>query len=237
MENVAFDEMCACKKKLRVQIKQIISEKLNEVYRREKSKIATEQFLSSMLYKNASCICAYFALPSEIDTLEIIEHALADKKQVALPRVTDTTNSEMEFFFIDTKQKLYEQVVGGAYGLREPALSAKKFDAKQMAGETVFLVPGLAFSEKGERLGRGKGFYDKYFLRNGLCPESVPTNVSIYQHTQDKQNNSDAQNSHNAINIPKIGCCFPFQIVPSVYATTRDVCMTHILCDSFFAVS
>ena len=52
----------------------------------------------------------------------------------------------------------------------------------------VILIPGLAFSEKGERLGRGKGFYDKYLshyhgIKIGICfSEQLENEIPIEKH-------------------------------------------------------
>ena len=54
----------------------------------------------------------------------------------------------------------------------------------------VILVPGLAFSEKGERLGRGKGFYDKYLsqyrgIKIGICfSEQLIENLPSEKHDE-----------------------------------------------------
>ena len=58
----------------------------------------------------------------------------------------------------------------GAYGILEP----KEAEAYQDEANALCLVPGLAFSADGARLGYGKGYYDTFFARHpvlklGLC--------------------------------------------------------------------
>lgn len=49
--------------------------------------------------------------------------------------------------------------IAGTFGIREPGLRAARFDCEQI---DVMLVPCVAFDRTGARLGRGKGFYDRY---------------------------------------------------------------------------
>jgi len=68
------------------------------------------------------------------------------------PRITDEALSLMSFSYSDEFQK-------SEYGFLEPKGDAKEVSKKQIQ---MILVPGVAFDFKGQRLGRGKGFYDRY---------------------------------------------------------------------------
>ncbi|MBO4547279.1 MAG: hypothetical protein J5700_06850 [Treponema sp.] len=59
-------------------------------------------------------------------------------------------------------QSLAAQTEANAWGIREPLATLPLVAKKQMPARTAILVPGLAFAKDGRRLGRGKGFYDRY---------------------------------------------------------------------------
>ncbi len=64
--------------------------------------------------------------------------------------------------------------INGPYGIKEPESALVIEDEVYVDKGTVFLVPGMAFSELGDRLGHGKGIYDRLLadvngLKVGLC--------------------------------------------------------------------
>lgn len=185
MENDAVVSafIAAQKKALRSRIKLQLQDFFNSsAHVAEASRKASELFLHSSLYKNADIIMAFVSSKLEIDTSLILQAALADSKKLALPRVISDT--EMDFFYVRNNLPLKDQLVSGAFGILEPARFLpklepdqflRKSDAETAAGtsapeKTLMLVPGLAFTKNGLRLGKGKGFYDRYFKR---CMPSV----------------------------------------------------------------
>lgn len=104
--------------------------------------------------RHASVVAIFASLPDEPQTAAIIEQ-LAQSKRLVLPRIE---GNEMEFY--DISEGLHE----GAFGIMEP-LATTPIAPSEI---DVMIVPGVAFTRKGARLGRGKGFYDKYLTRNGF---------------------------------------------------------------------
>ena len=105
-----------------------------------------------LLLADAKTIVAYYSLPDEVDTHTLIDDLLADGKTVYLPRVIDDENMVLCRY---TGAASLKQ---GAFGIMEP------FGAPISAREVidVVLVPGMAFDAEGHRLGRGKGYYDRF---------------------------------------------------------------------------
>ena len=100
----------------------------------------------------AKVILAYYSLPGEVDTHTLIQELVAEGKTVLLPKVLDDTTMELRQYA--GPQDLSE----GAYHIMEP-MGAPFKDFSQI---DVALIPGLAFDTNGHRLGRGKGYYDRF---------------------------------------------------------------------------
>ena len=107
--------------------------------------------LRNML-NGADTVVAYYSLDDEVDTHGFIDELLADDKTVYLPRVI--SDDEMVLCRYAGPDSLSK----GAYGIMEPIGEPMPADAHIDA----VLVPGMAFDGKGHRLGRGKGYYDRF---------------------------------------------------------------------------
>ena len=110
-------------------------------------------------------ILLYSALPDEVPTQGLMDELVAQGKTVLLPRVID--DKDMELRRYTGPQDLQE----GAYGILEP--TGERFTDHEAID--VAIVPGMAFDAEGHRLGRGKGYYDRFLSRVpylhkiGLC--------------------------------------------------------------------
>ena len=117
----------------------------------EKSAALTRQFLATDLYKNAKTLYGYLPYNQEVRTVPLLRQALADGKAVAVPKVYEDT---MRFILLED----LSAVEKGYAGIPEPI-----DDGPVAQDETALvLMPGLAFDPKGNRMGYGGGFYDKF---------------------------------------------------------------------------
>lgn len=114
-----------------------------------------ENFLHSDIYKQCQNILAYSTIQNEVDLSQIINQALLDDKNLFLPRVEGDI---MNFYRINNTDKL--QI--GSFDILEPQNGTMYQDATN----SIMLVPGIAFSTEGARIGFGKGFYDKYLSQH-----------------------------------------------------------------------
>ena len=118
---------------------------------REKSRILTEKFLSTEAYRNARTVYGYLPYNQEVRTVPLLEQALRDGKQVAVPKVY---GEEMRFILMEDLSRVEK----GYAGIPEPIA-----DGPVAEDETALvLMPGLAFDPRGHRIGYGGGFYDKF---------------------------------------------------------------------------
>ncbi|MBR1823402.1 MAG: 5-formyltetrahydrofolate cyclo-ligase [Ruminococcus sp.] len=117
----------------------------------------TERFLEMERVQEADCIMVYASFGSEVETYGIIDAFLGTEKKIAYPRCED--NGTMVFHVVESFADLHE----GMYRISEPDIS---LPVAEITEKTVCIIPGLAFTEKGGRLGYGGGYYDRFLLDN-----------------------------------------------------------------------
>ena len=113
-------------------------------------------------YSNAETVLGYMNFGSEFAGERWAAQVLKDGKRLVLPRVNRHANL-LELYWVDD---LENQLAPGLWGIREPVVErAKRLNA---INEVEFaLLPGIAFSRNGARLGYGGGFYDKLLASAG----------------------------------------------------------------------
>lgn len=134
---------------------------------------------------DARVILAYYSLTDEVCTHTLLDELVAEGKTILLPKVLDDTTMELRRY--TSPRDLQE----GAFGILEP-VGSPFTDYAQI---DLALIPGVAFDADGHRLGRGRGYYDR-FLNDQL----------------------------SIINYPLlIGLCFDFQKVDAVPSDVNDI--------------
>ena len=117
-----------------------------------------ENVLRMEEYREAEVILAYVSYRSEVDTMALIQQALADGKYLFAPKVS---GNEMEFWQITAMEDLQE----GYRGIREPKQSITFPDWIRESHKVMMLMPGVVFDRQRHRIGYGGGFYDRYLNR------------------------------------------------------------------------
>lgn len=146
------------KKILRKEIKQRVSQ-ISAFIPEYSSKIC-DLIIQSEVYKACRNLLLYMALPDEVNLSKLISQAICDKKNIYVPKVNLETNN-MDFF----QYTISETMCSGAFGIMEPSVENLKYDSGNSSIKTLIIVPGRAFASDGSRLGRGKGFYDSFLLK------------------------------------------------------------------------
>lgn len=116
--------------------------------REEASKKICTLLENSVIFKKSSNILLYHSLPDEVETGSFI-NKWHTKKSIFLPRVN---GSSLEILAYD-KSKMSE----GAYGIAEP----EGDKLQDISNIDLIIVPAVALDKQGNRIGRGKGYYDK----------------------------------------------------------------------------
>ena len=152
--------------------------------RDERSRKACQNLVSTKPFQDASTVMMFLSLPHEADTSEAILHAWQLGKVVAVPKVS----WEQRHMIPVQINSLETGLSTGASGLRNPVGGAPV-----PFGEIDMVVtPGLGFDRKGNRLGRGGSYYDRFFanselkaIRCGLAfAEQIVDSIPVTEHDE-----------------------------------------------------
>ena len=138
-----------CKKK---QLRKMIKERIAALSEKElasRSKKIASAVAENDAFRSARSIFLYHSMKGEADTRALIDLALAQGKEVYLPRIAGEVMSLIPFRSGDPLQP-------NEYGIEEPTGDAVT------ATPDLVIIPLVAFDRDKRRLGRGKGYYDRF---------------------------------------------------------------------------
>lgn len=151
------------KKELRMEIlsrRDALPEELRKHYSERIRKTLT----GSRIFELASQVLAFVSFGSEVDTLPVMEDAWERGKEVYCPRVEGDT---LCFYRVFSMRDLEP----GYRGILEPAAGLKPYVRDGMA-PVLLLMPGTVFDRARNRIGYGKGFYDRFLDGCTRCKEA-----------------------------------------------------------------
>lgn len=168
---------------------------------------------ASRIFREANLVCFYYPLPYEADLLKAAAEALRLGKTVAFPR---TKGDTMEFFCTKDLSGFRE----GSFHVMEPVGNES---IRSVHGPVLFLVPGVSFDRQGNRMGYGKGYYDRYF--SFIDKQSKG-------HTD--QTGGETAVWSDGTPVQKIGVAYEIQLMEQVPVGPCDIRMDTILTENGF---
>ncbi len=139
------------KTRLRVQLKQRRQEITGAL--REQKNFAIHQRLCSLGdVKAAKSVFCFISHGTEVGTHSIIDQFMAEEKELAVPRIEPSGPMHAIPF------RHWDDLETGQLGIPTPGVASTP-----RAVFDITITPGLGFTEKGKRLGFGKGYYDAWF--------------------------------------------------------------------------
>jgi 5-formyltetrahydrofolate cyclo-ligase len=97
-------------------------------------------------------------MADEFDTGPLLARAFAEGKEVYVPRTEG--DSTMRFYRIGSADGPWSI---GAFDIREPLVCTEETLFRAEDGPALIATPALAFDRNGNRMGRGRGYYDRFF--------------------------------------------------------------------------
>lgn len=184
MDLTPQSEKLALRQRLRAALKAMSQEQRNAEGGR-----ALEVLRVHPRFQRAQTLMLFHSLPDEVCTHALVDQLALEGRTVLLPvcQGDDLVLRRYE------GQGLLSQ---GSFHIEEPQ-GADFTDYQQI---DLAVVPGVAFDKAGHRMGRGRGYYDRFFAHPALC------------------------------NVYKIGLCYPCQLVEHVPVEVHDQTMDCVVC-------
>ena len=162
--------------------------------RKERSEIIQKKLLSCEEFQDSKTVMIYVSLPTEVSTERCIREALRQGKRLAVPYI-EPQGTEIIAFELNSMEYLEK----GPFGIYQPRKDlGKSVPLKEI---DVIVVPAVAFDKKNMRLGRGKGYYDRFLSNEQLAGAST------------------------------VGLAYNFQIVDSVPSDSYDIPVSRVITD------
>lgn len=199
-----FSEIQDQKRTLRTAMRSMVKDFMarEPEHARHLAELSADCLTDIPVYRSAGLVLAFVSLPQEIDTMPVLERVRADGKLLAVPRIIPDTD-EMEFYYLDGTRPVTAQLAHGAFGIREP-LPQLPAVGMTVSEPALMIMPGLAFTADGRRLGKGRGYYDRWLSRTAAAGGMLKL----------------------------MGLCFPCQLVPHIPCAAHDVRAQYVLCGS-----
>ena len=151
----------------------------------------------------AHTLLLYYSLPDEVNTHEWIDELVTEGKRVLLPVVVN--DKDMVIREYTGKHDLAE----GSFHIMEPI--GKLFPIEKYPEIEVAIIPGMSFDDTGHRLGRGKGYYDRFLTKLRGMEEN---------HCERKE--------AEGTEVDKIGICFGFQKLQEIPFENHDILVDEV---------
>ena len=176
-------------------------ESLSADIRLAHSAAITGRLLQLPEYRQAETVLGYMNFGAEFASELFAAQALADGKRLVLPKVNHHTN-HLDLYFVEDFEN---QLAQGLWGIREPVV--ERCERLNALNEVEFiLLPGVAFTREGARLGYGGGFYDKLLARMTHRPALVAAAFSLQIVEQLPQEATDIKVERIVTELETISC-------------------------------
>ncbi|XP_026860319.2 5-formyltetrahydrofolate cyclo-ligase isoform X1 [Electrophorus electricus] len=167
----------AAKQALRKEVKKRLAS-LSEEEKLRQSQIVSQKLFQHPRYKSSRRVAVFLSMADEVCTDAVVRAVLGSGKACFIPRYLAGGN-HMDMLRLKSLEDLASLPIT-SWNIRQPADSdTEREEALSTGGLDLILMPGLAFNKAGNRLGRGRGFYDTYLQRCMTHPGGRPYTIAL----------------------------------------------------------
>jgi len=168
------------KKKLRAEIDAKLRQLTPNEVERQSKQVHTKLFALTD-FAAAHRVGLYLSLPGiEVDTVAILEHCFTQGKRCFVPKYKPKSRV-MDFVELHSMQDYEQLPVEPKWQIKQPdPEDADREEALATGGLDVLLMPGVAFTKEGKRLGHGAGYFDTWLARCAAMPNiKQPVKIAL----------------------------------------------------------
>ncbi|XP_018327181.1 5-formyltetrahydrofolate cyclo-ligase [Agrilus planipennis] len=126
-------------------------------------------------YKDSNRISIYLSTDNEIDTEPIIRNIFETEKKCFVPRYHGKIMEMVRLHSMDD----WENLPLTKWNIKQPSVNDNRENALETGGLDIIILPGVAFTKDGDRLGHGMGYYDKFLWNIRKTGKKKPYTVGI----------------------------------------------------------
>ncbi|KAH0552130.1 5-formyltetrahydrofolate cyclo-ligase [Cotesia glomerata] len=158
INKVAMDGIKLAKRALRNEVQDVINRISNEEKARQ-SNAVYNKLIALPEFESSKRVSIYLSTANEINTIPILEHLFKFNKQVFVPKYEGKSMMMVKLYSMDD----YDKLPLTKWNIKQPATDdTTREDALKTGGLDLIILPGVAFTKTGKRLGHGMGYYDKF---------------------------------------------------------------------------
>ncbi|XP_006888309.1 PREDICTED: 5-formyltetrahydrofolate cyclo-ligase [Elephantulus edwardii] len=164
------------KQSLRAELKQRLRA-ISAEERLRQSGVLTQKVIAHSQYQKSRRVAVFLSMQDEIETEEIIKDIFRQGKTCFIPRY-QFQSSHMDMVKLASPEEI-SLLPKTSWNIHQPAAGELREEALSTGGLDLIFMPGLGFDKHGNRLGRGKGYYDNYLKRCLQQQEVKPYTLAL----------------------------------------------------------
>ncbi|RLU16674.1 hypothetical protein DMN91_010742 [Ooceraea biroi] len=166
--------LTSAKSALRKEIKEILKTISLEEKQKQSASIF-KKLCALKQYQDSKRVSLYLSTNDEVDTVPILKHILDMGKEAFVPQYQGKTMEMVRLKSMDD----YETLPFTKWNIKQPSITDRRQNALETGGLDLIILPGVAFTTNGKRLGHGMGYYDKYLKRCFQRQSAKPYLVAV----------------------------------------------------------